>query len=336
MKAKFDGKYCYAPKEAQTLYEQNGYGRKEKDGSLRLDTKEALYLIARGKLEIPGYTFDSLLTECAKVPGFLRNFIVYRDIRERGYVITTGPQDFRIFPRGQRPGKGNSRYLMRVLSERDIIDFASVIADAKAAANMRKLFVIAVLDDEHELTYYEVRLTREEVRETEEIHAGLSANLAGVPAYVTETGDGETSYLMENWFGTMMDTTRLFLAPLETAWLLENGKLTLNPPMSAEEYISLAQAGDAEFSEKFILYCWFKALGVYPRSGYKYGHHFRVYTAKGAHSEMLAHAVPAGTKLSMSEISRSVRLAHSVRKKMLFASISGEEITAVEFARLKM
>ncbi|HJJ52824.1 MAG TPA: endonuclease, partial [Methanocorpusculum sp.] len=244
--------------------------------------------------------------------------------------------DFRIFPRGQRPGKGNSRYLMRVLSERDVIDFASVIADAKAAANMRKLFVIAVLDDEHELTYYEVRLTREEVHETEEIRSGLTAKLAGIPAYITETGDGTTAYLMENWFGTMMDATRLFLAPLETAWLLENGKLTLDSGMSAEEYIALAEAEDAEFKEKLTLYRWFKDLGVYPRSGYKYGHHFRVYTAKGAHSEMLAHAVPAGTKLSMSEISRSVRLAHSVRKKMLFASISGEEITAVEFARLKM
>ena len=336
MKAKFDGKYCYAPKEAISLYEQNGYGRKEKDGTLRLDPKEALYLLARGKLEIPGYTFDSLLKECAKTKGFLRNFIVYRDIRERGYVITTGPQDFRIFPRGQRPGKGNSRYLMRVLSERDVIDFASVIADAKAAANMRKLFVIAVLDDEHELTYYEVRLTREEVHETEEIRSGLTAKLAGIPAYITETGDGTTAYLMENWFGTMMDASRLFLSPLETAWLLEQGKLTLADGMSAEEYIALAREGDGEFSEKLTLYRWFKDLGVFPRSGYKYGHHFRVYTAKGAHSEMLAHAVPFGTTLSMSEISRSVRLAHSVRKKMLFASLTGEEITAVEFARLKM
>ena len=336
MKAKFDGKYCYAPKEAISLYEQNGYGRKEKDGTLRLDTKEALYLIARGKLEIPGYTFDKLLAECAKTEGFLRNFIVYRDIRERGYVITTGPQDFRIFPRGQRPGKGNSRYLMRVLSERDVIDFASVIADAKAAANMRKLFVIAVLDDEHELTYYEVRLTHQETRECEELRGGFSAKLAGIPAYVTETGDGTTAYLMENWFGTMMDSSRLFLAPLETAWLLEQGKLTLDTGMSAEEYIALAHKGDSEFQEKLTLYRWFKDLGVYPRSGYKYGHHFRVYTAKGAHSEMLAHAVPAGTKLSMSEISRSVRLAHSVRKKMLFASLLGEEITAIEFARLKM
>ncbi|MBR4118366.1 MAG: tRNA-intron lyase, partial [Methanocorpusculum sp.] len=238
MKAKFDGKYCYAPKEAISLYEQNGYGRKEKDGTLRLDTKEALYLIARGKLEIPGYTFDKLLAECAKTEGFLRNFIVYRDIRERGYVITTGPQDFRIFPRGQRPGKGNSRYLMRVLSERDVIDFASVIADAKAAANMRKLFVIAVLDDEHELTYYEVRLTHQETRECEELRGGFSAKLAGIPAYVTETGEGTTAYLMENWFGTMMDSSRLFLAPLETAWLLEQGKLTLDTGMSAEEYIA--------------------------------------------------------------------------------------------------
>lgn len=379
MKAKFDGRYCYAPEDAISFYEQSGYGRKEKDGKLRLDPKEALYLMARGKLNVVGYTFDSLLTECASDPRFLRNFIVYRDVRERGYVITTGPQDFRIFPRGQRPGKGNSRYLMRVLSERDLIDFTSIIADAKAAANMRKQLVLAVLDDEHELTYYEVRLTKHNTQSNlskgsadvgacnvgssdvggtdgssdvgstdgnsvanhdpehlNELPEKIQAKLAGIPAYVTETGDGLTKTLMDNWFGTMMDATRLFLSPLETAWLLEKGKLTLDTGMGASEYEQLARSADSEFAEKLTLYRWFKALGLYPRSGYKYGHHFRVYAAINSHSEMLADAIMPNALYPMSKISRSVRLAHSVRKKMLFAAIDCDNITSIEFARLKM
>jgi len=333
VKSTVDGKYCYAPAEAAILHDQNGYGRIEKDGRLRLDLYEALYLIARGKIEVQGYTFDSLLTTCCADSSFLRNFIVYRDVRERGYVISAGIQDFRIFPRGQRPGNGNSRYLMRILSERDVIEFTSIIHDVKTAINMRKQFVLAVLDDEHELTYYEIRITTLNGREVVDIPNDIHATLAGVPSFVM--GDFVES-LEKNWFGTMLDVSRLFLSPLETAWLMEQGKLTLNPPMTSMEYQKLAKTVDSEFSEKYQLYCFFKKLGFYPRSGYKYGHHFRVYTESNNHSEMLAHAVPAGSGFPMSEISRSVRLAHSVKKRMLFASINGEEITCIEFARLKM
>ncbi len=336
MKAELDGTQVIAPSEALSLYEQSGYGRPDKSGILRLDPKEALYLMARGKIDIPGLSFDQLLAECAKKPGFLRNFVVYRDIRERGYVVTTGPQDFRVFPRGLRPGKGQSRYLMRVLSERDMVDLAAVIKDAAASANMRKQFVLAVLDDEHELTYYEIRIGTPKPVERSELPTRIRAMIAGIPSYVIEEGDGITEKLKTLWLGTMLDGVRLFLSPLETAWLLENGHLETEPFMAAEEYINLAASVDGEFMDKLALYRYLKDLGFFPRSGYKYGHHFRVYTQSGKHSEMLAHAVPFGTLMSMSAISRSVRLAHSVRKKMLFASISETEITEVEFARMKM
>lgn len=336
MKAEFDGTQVIAPSEALPLYEQSGYGRPDKSGTLRLDPKEALYLMARGKIEIPDLSFDELLTECAKTPGFLRNFVVYRDIRERGYVVTTGPQDFRVFPRGLKPGKGQSRYLMRVLSERDMVDLTAIIKDATTSANMRKQFVLAVLDDEQELTYYEVRMGTPKPAKRQDIPSCIRAKIAGIPTYVIEDGNGITETLKNLWLGTTLDGVRIFLSPLETAWLLENGHLETEPSMTAEEYISLAASADGEFMDKLTLYRYLKELGFFPRSGYKYGHHFRVYTQNGKHSEMLAHAVPLGTLMSMSTISRSVRLAHSVRKKMLFASLSGSEITEVEFARMKM
>ncbi|HJJ36215.1 MAG TPA: tRNA-intron lyase [Methanocorpusculum sp.] len=340
MKTLFDGTCCIAPEETAVLYDQNGYGRIEKDGRLRLDPSEALYLTARGKIELEGYTFDSLLAECAKTPSFLRNFIVYRDIRERGYVITVGsaaktssPAAFRIFPRGQRPGKGQSRYLLRVHCERDLIDFGELIRETKTAMNMRKQFVLAVLDDENEITYYEIRLPTLTPQETEEIPTGLTGLLTGTQPFIT--GDC-CATLEKNWIGTMMDATRLYLSSVETAWLMEKGYLTLNPPISKEEYCTLATTGDSEFAEKLQLFHFFKNLGYYPRSGYKYGQHFRVYTEAKDHSEILAHAIPAGTISSMREISRSVRLAHSVKKRMLFACIYNHEIIGLQFAPIKL
>ena len=40
---------------------------------------------------------------------------VDRDLRERGYVVQTGPHDFRGFRRGEKTGTGESLYLVRVL-----------------------------------------------------------------------------------------------------------------------------------------------------------------------------------------------------------------------------
>ena len=73
-----------------------------------------------------------------------------------------------------------------------------------------------------------------------------------------------------------------------------------------------------------------------PRTGYKFGHHFRVYCGKNVHSDMLVHAVEKEASLPMSAISRSVRMAHSVKKKMLFGAVHTTGIQFVEFARIKL
>ncbi len=326
-----------APPAAAALYEQSGYGRIEKTGKLRLACVEALYLIARGKIEVEGFSFDQLLAECAKFPGFLRSFTVYRDIRERGYVVTTGPQDYRIFPRGQRPGHGQSRYLLRVVSERDLVDLSVVLSEAQSAANMRKQFLLAAADDEHEITYYEIRIQKLQRKDEETTeYPSIPARLAGVSAYVTEDGSGITETLKNRWLGTLLDGKHMFLAPVETAWMLEHKQLQLEPEMGAEAYQKFAAENDPEFAEKMITYRYLRSLGFSPRTGYKYGHHFRVYTEQNNHSEMLVHACPHSLTLPMSMISRSVRLAHSVKKKMLFASINDDELTFIEFARMKL
>ena len=342
VKAQFDGTWVLAPPEATVFYDQNGYGRVEKTGNLRLAVEEALYLTARGKIRIDGWSFDDLLAgHAAAFPGFLRRFIVYRDIRERGFVITTGPQDFRVFPRGQRPGHGQSKYLVRVLSERDLVDLSIILREARAAANMRKQFLLAVVDDEHELTYYEIRITNPAAKSgvtgsAAERLPDASAILSGTPAYVAEDGTGITETLKAAWFGTMLDATRLFLAPVEVCWLLESGTLSLIPAMTAEEYADHAAAYDPEFSNKMTVYRYFRSIGCSPRTGYKYGHHFRVYTEEGNHSEMLVHACAQDLSMPMSVISRSVRLAHSVKKKMLFACLAESDVVFIEFARMKL
>lgn len=315
------------------LYEQSGYGRPSGEG-LSLVPVEALFLVHRGRIELPGETFESLLAEFTADPHFLRAYLVYRDLRERGYVVQTGPHDFRVFRRGQRPGSGQSQYMVRVLSERDPIAFDRVIAEATSTAQMRKSHLLAVVDDEDELTYYEVKLPILQPRESTAPARTVTAGLFGWA--VIADGD-EGAVLEAAGYGTRLDDRRLKVAPVEALYLIANGRLVLEDGMSGTgEYGDVVAGIDAESCEKSAVYVHLRDRGYVPRTGYKFGHHYRVYGAAKTHSEMLVHALPGGAALPMSVISRSVRLAHSVKKKMLFGCVHTEGIFFVEFARIKL
>ena len=384
VKAQFDGKEVRLGKDARVLYEQSGYGRPEKDGSqLRLAPVEALYLIHRNRIEIPGFDFDRLLSAFTTEPNFLRSYLVYRDLRERGYAVQTGPHDFRVFRRGERPGTGQSKYMVRVLSERDMIDFGVLVREFSASAHMRKQHVLAVVDDENELTYYEIKVpslpeigppvTPGPLKGTlcgrsavlsvpddtrcvpppEELQPGKQSRAAtAIPGQGTQEGSsgpspcpspetpipGSTGSLVGS-FGMRFDRTRLVLSSLETLYLMQAGSLALvreGKPVTRDEYLQIATISDLEMGEKVLVYGDLREHGYTPKTGYKFGHHFRVYTGTKVHSEMLVHAVATAGAMPMSTISRSVRLSHSVKKKMLFGCVHTAGIHYIEFARIKL
>jgi tRNA-intron endonuclease len=318
-----------------SLYEQSGFGRPLKEG-IRLSPVEALYLVYRGRIEIPGFSFDTLLVHFSDDPHFLRSFLVYRDLRERGYVVQTGPQDFRVFRRGEKPGKGESLYMLRVLSERDLIDFAVVRKEVQATANMRKIHVIAVVDDEFELTYYEVKIQKpaaiEESVRPDPVTGFISSRSVIIPS------PPESAY-EQAFYGKRFDEERIVLSTIESIFLMEQGLVTVKHEgraVPSSEYRKMIQEFDAEMEPKLTVYQHLRSLNYIPKTGYKFGHHFRVYLGRKVHSEMLVQAIEPNTTLPMNSISRSVRMAHSVKKKMLFGCIHGEGIAYIEFGRIKL
>jgi tRNA-intron endonuclease len=323
-------------KDGKTLYDQSGYGRPDGDG-LRLSPQEALYLLHRQKIEVPDYTFDTLFAEFCDQQNFMRSFLVYRDLRERGYVVQTGPHDFRVFRRGEKPGKGESLYLVRVLSERDPIRFGKLIEEVVVSRNMRKQYVLAVVDDEDELTYYEIKLplladactTLPALSRRDAVLVGKSA-MVGTPA---------GSDLELAGYGKRLDPERLILAPVELLYLMGKETITLvrgTETVSPAAFLAMAGGTDPELAIKNTVYTELRSHDYTPRTGYKFGHHFRVYCGKSVHSDLLVHAVEKEAVLPMSVISRSVRMAHSVKKKMFFGAVHSSGIQFVEFARIKL
>jgi tRNA-intron endonuclease len=335
VKGRLEGTSVILGPDGATLHEQGGFGRMER-GGLRLSPEEALYLVHRQKLEVEGHPFDSLLSAFAVRPDLFRSYLVYRDIRERGYAVQPGLGHYRLFRRGERPGTGRSRLLVRVLSERDLVDFEVIRTEVETSDHMRKDHVLAVVDDEGELTYYGVKVTDLVAISAPSEYPALVGRLFGTAVILK---DAIPAGIRESWFGTPLDEKRIILSPVETLYLMHIGCLSLfgaDASLSPERYLENALPSDPELAEKAAVYADLRDHGYIPRTGYKFGHHFRVYARDKTHSDLLVHAVPPGQTLSVSVISRSVRLAHSVKKKMLFACVHPSGIRYIEFGRMKL
>ena len=335
MKGRLDGSSVILGPDGLPLHEQGGFGRVER-GGLRLSPEEALYLVHRQKVEVEGCPFDTLLSAFGDRPGLFRSYLVYRDLRERGYAVQPGLGHYRLFRRGERPGTGRSRLLVRVLSERDLVDFEVIMSEVETSNHMRKDHVLAVVDDEGELTYYGVKMIDLTPVSTPPAYPPLEGypfgNTVILPVPIP-------AGVHDSWFGTPLDEKRLILSPVEALYLMSRGSLSLSgrsESHSPEKYLENALPSDPELAEKAAVYADLRDKGYIPRTGYKFGHHFRVYARDKNHSDLLVHAIPPGQTLAVSVISRSVRLAHSVKKKMLFACVHPSGIRYIEFGRMKL
>lgn len=146
-------------------------------------------------------------------------------------------------------------------------------------------------------------------------------------------------------FGKPLSGGRLQLSPLEVLYLLESGKAEAmdgrsGKPLGWEELCRRFSRLDPELVVKYAVYSDLRSRGYVVKTGLKFGAHFRVY-GRGekpgeAHSRYLVHALKEGIRLSPPELARAVRLAHSVRKTMLFAVVDDEgDVTYYSLRREK-
>lgn len=143
-----------------------GFGVKE-DSSLILKDFEALYLMYVKKLTVSkggrNLTFNEMVDYALKRdPEAWTRFIVYRDLRSRGYTVKDGfgfGVDFRVYERGEHPSKP-AKYLVFSLNEgsKKIVNEFSKSVDK--ILEMGKEPVIAVIERRGEVIYYKVSKMR--------------------------------------------------------------------------------------------------------------------------------------------------------------------------------
>ncbi len=326
------------------LYGQSYFGRPMESG-LELSLVEAAYLLDRSRIKVvhDGRELDykSLFEISSSLEkGFEFRYVVYKDLRERGYYVQPGRPDFRVYPRGGHPGKTAAEYYVLVISERTPLPLETVLEPVRLAGQMRKKLMLAIVDEESDITFYEAREKSLSGQMEEDKATGLATLLED---RVVLWDEPTAAKLHEDGFYGQLVGGRLQLSLVESAYLLEQGQLQLSDRLGArlelESFKERSRKIEEDFDLKYQTYRDLRSRALVVKTGFKFGSHFRVYkqvlgTMKVPHSEYLVHVVPSNHVFHLQALSRAVRLAHSVRKQMLFAYPDGE-IKYLEIRRIR-
>ena len=142
--------------------ELKGYGDIENE-KLLLKSFESLYLLYSDKLILKKakkkIDFDTLMGVCQKQDDqILTKFLIYRDLRNRGYVVKDGfgfGSDFRVYERGQFGEKG-AKFLIFGLNEGEQEKMGNLQKKIEQITQMGKEPVIAVIERRGEVIYYKI------------------------------------------------------------------------------------------------------------------------------------------------------------------------------------
>lgn len=152
--------------DAGDLYSQSRFGE-PKEGKIQYSLVEALYLLEQGKMiikdkkNLKADDFIKLAQETE--PNFWIRYCVFRDLRQRGYVVKTALKfgaDFRVYDRGIKPGQDHAKWVVFPVHESEALTWYDFSAKNRVAHSTRKRLLIGCVDEENDVTYWEISWKR--------------------------------------------------------------------------------------------------------------------------------------------------------------------------------
>ena len=334
--------------EGSQIHNKGYFGTPMTGGGLKLDLMEATYLVDTGRLEVTyrkkpvdaGYL---LHLAHRSSDGFEVRYIVYRELRLRGYIVKHGqaPLDFRVFPRGGSPNKTPSKWWVAAISERSTFDLGDLLDNLDRASELRKKLLLAVVDEESDVTYYEVRRMAPRGRLGELDRDGKATGVVMGDRVIVMGDEGASRLHLRHYFGKQIGQI-LQLSLIEAVYLVEEGALSLRDgktgrKVGLETIKRRAKRLQPDFEMRLNAFRDLKSKGLIVKTGFKYGSHFRAYESdpERNHAKYLVHAVPEHYKAMWPEVSRAVRLAHGVRKDILLGRVSKGAVEYVSLTRYR-
>ncbi|WP_252698015.1 tRNA-intron lyase [Natronosalvus vescus] len=341
LEGRFDGDGVHVGGDArQRFHDARGYGYPLSGNEIALAPVEAAHLLYRDDLAAvidDGERLD-FRGFLAREPGsaFGVRFLVYADLRSRGFYLSPAREpwvddppaaEFAVFPRGKGPGDGELEYALRVVGERTDVPAATLESGA-----------LAVVDEESEITYFEVSKPNVSGTSASGLPTGVDADLLADRVVLWEPPLElyERTFYGQPLEGREYDRPTLQCSLLEAAHLAEAGAIDLE----AEAILERGRTVEGDrFDRRLTVYRLLREAGIVPKTGYKFGADFRTYADVESvddlgHSELLIRVLPADHVFEPRDLSLDVRLAHGVRKTMVFALVEDGEVEWWSFERL--
>jgi len=159
----------WRPEDGRRLFEKGYYGKplgipkpKSSDFNvpLILDVIEAIYLTEKGLLRVTmngdELSAEQLLGRGAQSYEQLRaKYMVYRDLRDKGFVVTPGIKfgsDFAVYKHG--PGIDHAPFMIQVRLKSEELSAADIVRSGRLATTVKKEFTLAVPDPVNEKVEY--------------------------------------------------------------------------------------------------------------------------------------------------------------------------------------
>ncbi|MDC0200118.1 tRNA-intron lyase [Candidatus Nitrosopelagicus sp.] len=146
----------------QNILTERGFGESE-NNVLILDLFETLYLLYNNKLELKkvnkNIIFDDLIQKYIQNNNdILTRFLLYRDLRTKGYVVKDGfgfGSDFRVYERGNY-GLKDAKFLIFAFNEGTQQKIGKLYKNIEEITKMGKEPIIAVIERRGEIIYYKI------------------------------------------------------------------------------------------------------------------------------------------------------------------------------------
>ena len=161
--AKFmDEKTIVINPKMQNVLTERGFGESQND-TLILNSFETLYLLYNNKLELKkvnkNIIFDELIQKyIQKNDDILTQFLLYRDLRTKGYVVKDGfgfDSDFRVYEKGTY-GQKDAKFLIFAFNEGTQQKIGKLYKNIHEITQMGKEPIIAVIERRGEIIYYKI------------------------------------------------------------------------------------------------------------------------------------------------------------------------------------
>ena len=155
--------------EAREFYNQSRLGTLSDNGKVELSLLEGLYLMQRTKLEVKSaagrkLSEETFIKRARKLePNFWIRYVVFKDMRNRGYIVKTALKfgaDFRVYDRGVMPGEDHARWIVFPVNEGNTLTWHDFSAKNRVAHSTKKRLLVGVVDAENDVTYYEIKWMR--------------------------------------------------------------------------------------------------------------------------------------------------------------------------------